>query len=73
MSRAEARKNVSLDEYEESMKDVYSTTVNIGSIDEAPMAYKNYKDIIDAIEPNAEILCHLREVYNYKDDTQKSH
>lgn len=73
MSRAEARKNVSLDEYEESMKDVYSTTVNIGSIDEAPMVYKNYKDIIDAIEPNAEILCHLREVYNYKDDTQKSH
>ena len=37
------------------------------------MAYKNYKDIIDAIELNAEILCHLREVYNYKDDTQKSH
>ena len=71
MSRAEARKNITLDEYEDSMKDVYSTTVNIGSIDEAPMVYKDYKEIIDAIKPNAEILCHLREVYNYKDDTKK--
>lgn len=67
----EARKNITLDEYEKSMKDVYSTTVNIGSIDEAPMVYKDYKEIIDAIKPNAEILCHLREVYNYKDDTKK--
>ena len=71
MSRAEARKNITLDEYEDSMKDVYSTTVNIGSIDEAPMVYKDHKEIIDAIKPNAEILCHLREVYNYKDDTKK--
>lgn len=71
MSRAEARKNITLDEYEDAMKDVYSTTVNIGSIDEAPMVYKDYKEIIDAIKPNAEILCHLREIYNYKDDTKK--
>lgn len=70
MSRSEARKSIELDEYVDSMKDVYSTTVNAGSLDEAPMAYNDYQEIIEAIQPNAVIVDHLREVYNYKDDTK---
>lgn len=70
MSRSEARKNIDLDEYVDSMKDVYSTTVNFGSLDEAPMAYNDCREIIEAIQPNAVIVDHLREIYNYKDDTK---
>ncbi len=67
MSRTEARKSIRLEDYRESMKDVYSTTVQEGSIDEAPMAYKPADAIIKAIEGHCEVLDHLREVYNYKD------
>lgn len=71
MSRSEARRNIDLDEYVETMKGVYSTTVNAGSIDEAPMAYKPWEEIAKAIKPNAVVIDHLREVYNYKDDTAR--
>ena len=67
MSRSEARKSITLEEYQDAMKGVYSTTVLEGSIDEAPMAYKPAQDIIDAISGHCEIIEHLREVYNYKD------
>lgn len=71
MSRTEARQNIALEQYEDAMRDVYSSTVNLGSLDEAPMAYKPAQSIIKAIEPNAIMLDHLREVFNFKDDSSK--
>lgn len=67
MSRSEARKSITLDEYRDAMKGVYSTTVREGSIDEAPMAYKPADSIIEAIDGHCKIVAHLCEIYNYKD------
>lgn len=49
MSRSKAKEKVTMEEFEESMKNVYSTTVCKGTIDESPMAYKDTKEIKDLI------------------------
>ena len=41
---------ISLEEYKEAMKGVYTTSVNEHTLDEAPMAYKSLDDIIDVIK-----------------------
>lgn len=49
MSRSKAKQNISMEEYEESMMNVYSTTVCKGTIDESPMAYKDTDEIKNLI------------------------
>ena len=55
MSRSKAKANVSMKEFEESMKNVYSTTVCKGTIDESPMAYKDTNEIKDLIQETCKI------------------
>ena len=55
MSRSKAKENVSMEEFEESMKNVYSTTVCKGTIDESPMAYKDTNEIKDLIQETCKI------------------
>ncbi len=43
MSRAKAKENISLDEFEKSMEGIFTTSVNSSTIDESPMAYKSAK------------------------------
>ena len=59
MSRTAAKENLSMDEFRETMADVYTTAVNENTLDEAPMAYKSLADIIDVIEV-------LKPIYNFK-------
>ena len=66
MSRMEARKKLSLEAYKESMGGIFSTSVSDETIDEAPMAYKPAKEIIDMIEPSVEIIKIIRPIYNFK-------
>lgn len=65
-SRTKAKSNITLKEFEESMKDVYTTCVNDKTIDESPMAYKNKEDIIEYLEETATIINHVKPVYNFK-------
>ena len=69
MSRSEARKKLSLDQFEKAMAGVWSRTVNRATIDEAPFAYKNHEEIERAIEPTVAIRLVLKPVYNFKDDS----
>lgn len=66
MSRSQAKANVSVDEYKESMKGVYTTSVCKSTIDESPMAYKPMDEIIQNIEPTVEIVKVIKPVYNFK-------
>ena len=66
MSRATARKRLSLDDFKESMKDIYSTSVNADTIDEAPMVYKPAKEIMKNIKDTIEIEQIIRPIYNFK-------
>lgn len=66
MSRSEAKANLSLEEFQETMKGIYSTTVSIDTIDESPMAYKNACDILDLISETIDVEKIITPVYNFK-------
>ena len=66
MSRKAARDTLSLSDYREAMKGIYTTTATRETIDEAPMAYKRMEDIIDAIREAVDIVEIIRPVYNFK-------
>ncbi len=69
MSRTVAKNNLSMEEYKEAMKDVYTTSVNESTIDEAPMAYKSLTDIIDVITESVDVIEVMKPVYNFKAST----
>ena len=66
MSRGEAKKNIDLDSFKEAMNGIYSTSVTIETLDEAPMVYKNKKEIMENIKDTADIIEHLIPIYNFK-------
>lgn len=66
LSRGEAKRKLSLDDYKSQMKDIYTTSVNEETLDEAPGAYKPMKDIMEAIADTARIISVLKPVYNFK-------
>lgn len=67
MSRSEARNTLKIEDYKRTMKDIYTTSVDIKTIDEAPFAYKTMQEIIDNIEDTVEIIKIIKPIYNYKD------
>ena len=66
MSRTAAKENLSMDEFRETMADVYTTAVNENTLDEAPMAYKSLADILDVIEDSVDVIEVLKPIYNFK-------
>ena len=66
MSRTAAKSNLSMEEYKESMKGIYTSSVCEATIDEAPMAYKSLEDIIDVIRESVEIIDVMKPIYNFK-------
>ena len=67
MSRSQARKHISLDEFENSMAGIFSTSVCAGTLDESPQAYKPTEEIIRQISPTVEILSMVKSKLNIKD------
>ncbi|MDR1081339.1 MAG: RtcB family protein [Deltaproteobacteria bacterium] len=66
MSRREARQRLSVKDYVDGMKGVWTTSAGTDTLDEAPGAYKDIDDIIFNIGPTAEIVDRLMPVYNFK-------
>ncbi len=66
MSRKAAKEQLSLEDYRETMKGIYTTSVNASTLDEAPMAYKSLEDIIDVIRESVDVIDVMRPIYNYK-------
>ena len=56
MSRSKAKELLSMEEYQESMNGIYTTSVSRATIDEAPQAYKSMEEIKNAITDTVEIL-----------------
>jgi len=67
LSRSKAKEQLSLEEFKEQMKDIYSTSVVASVLDEAPGAYKDASMIENAIEPTATVLDKLIPILNIKD------
>lgn len=66
MSRSKAFESLTMEEYQKEMQGIYSTCVNASTLDESPMAYKSMDEIIENIEPTAEIVTRIKPVYNFK-------
>ena len=66
MSRHKAREVVSMDEFRESMDGIFTTSVSVETIDEAPMVYKPMDEIVENIKDTVDILEIIKPVYNFK-------
>ena len=66
MSRMKAKETLNLDDFENSMKGIYTTSVSESTIDESPMAYKPMDEIIENIKDTIEIERIIKPIYNFK-------
>lgn len=66
MSRSAAKAAFSLEEFQQQMEGIYTTSVDRSTLDECPMAYKSMEDIVRFIGPTAQIETVIRPVYNFK-------
>ena len=66
MSRSKAKEMVSLEEFRQSMDGIYTTSVNVSTLDESPMVYKPIDEIISNIKDTVDILKIIKPIYNFK-------
>ena len=66
MSRNKAKENIKMEDFESSMKGIYSTSVCKGTIDESQMAYKSTGEIKDLIKETCNIKYLLTPKINIK-------
>lgn len=73
MSRAQAKQNIFMGDFKESMEGIYTTCVDRSTLDESPFAYKPMESIIDNIGDTVDVLERIVPVYNFKasDNGQK--
>lgn len=66
MSRTSAFERFTMEEFEKEMAGIYSTCIRPETLDESPMAYKSMDEIVENIEPTAEIIKRIKPIYNFK-------
>ena len=66
MSRTKAFSAIRMEDYRKAMEGIFSTSVNMKTLDESPFAYKDMGEIIAHIGPTARVLDVIRPVYNFK-------
>ena len=62
----EVKEVLSVEEFKESMKGIYTTCVGESTLDESPMAYKTLAEIQAAIVDTVDIIDIIRPIYNFK-------
>lgn len=66
MSRARAKETLSMDQFQQSMKNIKSWSVKESTLDEAPQAYKDADMIIDNIKETVSIEAISKPLFNFK-------
>lgn len=66
MSRSEAKQNISMSDYKDSMEGIYSTCINRSTLDESPFAYKDSEEIKRCIADTVEVIDQIKPIYNFK-------
>ena len=66
MSRTQAKNVVKFADFENSMKDVWTTSVHKSTIDESPFVYKPMEEIVGNIGDAVEIVDLIKPLYNFK-------
>lgn len=62
----DTRECLNLEDYRRAMEGIYTTSVNMETLDEAPFAYKSMEDILPVIRETVDILMVMKPVYNFK-------
>lgn len=68
LSRSESNKVLDVDTFKAQMEEsgVYTTTADKSTLDEAPDAYKSYKEILELIEPTVKVKYLMKPKVNIK-------
>ncbi len=66
LSRAGAKDKIHMNDYKAAMKDIFTTCVNVSTLDEAPQAYKPIEEIINNITDTVDIVKIIKPIYNFK-------
>ena len=66
LSRAEASKSISMEDFRKDMEGIASWSVCTSTLDEAPGAYKPMASILSQIGPTVDVENIIRPIYNYK-------
>ncbi|MCL0028354.1 RtcB family protein [Peptococcaceae bacterium] len=66
LSRTQAKKSLSLKEFQKQMEGIWTSSVKESTLDEAPDAYKPAREIMNKLTATAAILETLKPVYNFK-------
>lgn len=66
LSRNQARKQLCLRDFKRQMRGIHTTSVVKSTLDEAPSAYRDPKEIKSLIGDTVEIVKQIRPIYNFK-------
>lgn len=66
MSRKQAKRSLSLEEFRKSMDGIFTTSLSMNTLDEAPFAYKPIEEIIANVQDTVEINKIIKPIYNFK-------
>jgi len=66
MTRSDAKQSFTVSEFKKQMKGIYTTSVNAGTLDECPMAYKPVEAITENISETVTIDDIIKPIYNFK-------
>ena len=66
LSRTRAKQILHLDEFQKTMKGIWTSCVGRDTLDESPMAYKPMEEIIAAVHETMDISDKIKPLYNFK-------
>ena len=66
MSRSKAFKTLKLNDFQDAMDGIYTTTATEKTLDEAPMVYKPMDEILETIGDTVEVERIIKSMYNFK-------
>lgn len=66
LSRSKAKETLKLEDFQNTMSEVWTSSVDTSTLDESPMAYKPIEEIIVNIGDTVEILDIIKPLYNFK-------
>jgi tRNA-splicing ligase RtcB (3'-phosphate/5'-hydroxy nucleic acid ligase) len=66
LSRTKAMKTLNMEDFHQTMKGIWTTSVSEETLDEAPMAYKPITEILEKVNETVNIVGFIKPVYNFK-------
>ena len=66
MSRAKAKEEIPISEYQAAMDGIFTTSVSKDTLDEAPQAYKPMEEILGCIADTVQVQRIIKPIYNFK-------